>query len=716
MRVDSSAATVLHLRWLFWGTLAAAAALLVGSLRADTIFYVAPSGSDAWSGRLAAPNAQRTDGPLASIAGARDAIRKLKAGQGELHEPVRVQIRGGTYRLAEPLTLGPQDSGTAPCPVIYEAYPGERPVLSGGQEVSGWQSHREKIQAARLPDVPAGKWYFRSLFAGGRRQTRARFPNVDPSDPYRRGFLYVARDPRGFGYAVGSIHNPGGQGSAREFHYAPGSFKPSWARAPEAEIHIFQSGNCRAFKEIVSIAKVDEPTCSVALRGKECGSVLQPGDRYFVENVPEELDSPGEWYLDRQTGELFYWPPSAAGQVAVVAPRLGRIVQVLGEGPQGKPVRQVRLSGLTFQETDYTPDDGCAGYGMGNDGVVYLKGAEGCAVGDCTFRQIGKYAICLSGGAGNSLVGNDVYDTAEGGVLLLQSARNIVRDNHVHHLGAVYKHVGGVVLEGPGTDDNVVDHNLVHDSSRYGISLKNAGGRNRIECNRILNTNLETYDSGGIEVTQGDKAFISHSLIRGNVVGDTIGYSADGPKPVFLSWGIYLDSYAGGYTVTHNVVYRSAHGGIMLQGGKQNRVENNVFVGGKFNQMHITNFDDNARDLVLERNIFSYADPDAALLTAGRLSSGVLRAEGNLYFHAGGKELAFRGGISSFADWQRRGFDKNALVADPRFVDPKHDDYGLRPDSPARKLGFEPIETHKAGLLHPRCRCEIRPAGPDFGL
>ena len=72
------------------------------------------------------------------------------------------------------------------------------------------------------------------------------------------------------------------------------------------------------------------------------------------------------------------------------------------------------------------------------------------------------------------------------------------------------------------------------------------------------------------------------------MVADTIGYSADGPKSVFLSWSIYLDSFAGGYTVTNNVCYRAANGGLMLQGGKDNRVENNIFVDGKFNQMHST--------------------------------------------------------------------------------------------------------------------------------
>ena len=88
------------------------------------------------------------------------------------------------------------------------------------------------------------------------------------------------------------------------FRYTAGIFKPSWATAPQAEIHIWPTGCCRAIKEIVSIAGVDEATQTVNLQGKECVGSLGLGDRYFVENVFEELDSPGEWYLNRQTGEV----------------------------------------------------------------------------------------------------------------------------------------------------------------------------------------------------------------------------------------------------------------------------------------------------------------------------------------------------------------------------------------------------------------------------
>src|SRR5690606_10866922 len=124
------------------------------------IFHVAPDGNDGWSGRLAAANAGRTDGPLASLVGARDAIRRLGAGEAGKGAPVVVRVRGGTYRMAAPLVLEPQDSGSAEAPVIYEAAPGERPVFSGGRTITGFKQ-AGPLWEVELPDVKAGKWHFR---------------------------------------------------------------------------------------------------------------------------------------------------------------------------------------------------------------------------------------------------------------------------------------------------------------------------------------------------------------------------------------------------------------------------------------------------------------------------------------------------------------------------------------------------------------------------
>lgn len=805
------------------------------SAAADLRLYVAPGGDDAWSGTLPQANDAGTDGPFATLSRARDAVRELRQ-SGKADGPVTVLLRGGEYFIAEPLVFTPEDSGTPAAPVTYAAYPGETPQIIGGRKLTGFTKADDGSLTLDLPEVAAGDWTFRRLYAGDRGQIRARFPNFDPTDPYRKGFLYATGSIGGFGYTVGNIHNvgdwmdyeitvpaegeyhlwtfygalnepfgttdmagrtamtfdggasvplgdlpdtggwsatrwshsatvtlpagaqkmrwtnlkggginldvfaltddpnwtpvgdsfppvaegrhlivvqtedfvafqgkqlsKGGTGGSEDaFHYGPAEFKPEWLAAPDAEIHIFQSGSCRAYKEIVTIEAIDEATRTVTVGGPEITAGLREGDRYFVENVPGEMDAPGEWYLDREAGRLHWIPDAeyAPGQ-EVVAPVLGRVVDFQGEAD--RPVANIRLSGLTFRCTDYAPGDGCIGYQMGSDGVVYLGNATNCSVERCVFRNIGKYGVCAKGGAGHVIRGNEIGHSAEGGVLLLDSASNTVSDNHIYDCGLVYKHIGGVVLQGAGTSDNLIAHNHIHDMSRYGITIKTGGLRNVIEYNRVERTNTETFDTGGIEVTQQDRNLRAGSVIRNNIVLDTYGYSSSYETPVYMSWGIYLDSFAGGYTVTNNITARNSHGGIMYQGGKDNKVHNNIFVDSDAYQVFVTNFMQNGEGLTFERNVVAYSDPKAVLIYAGQLEPETMRFGNNLYFLSGGGEmkvLSRKPAAATFTAWQGAGYDEGSLVADPLFVDAAKDDYTLRPGSPAFGLGFEAIDTSRVG-------------------
>jgi parallel beta-helix repeat protein len=805
---------------------------LVRGAEAPT-FHVSPDGRDTWSGTLAAPNPERTDGPFASLAGALQGIRKTRP-QGEMTQWTTVFVQAGTYCLSETLRIEPRDGRLA-----FAASGKEKPEIVGGRLVTGLKPGPDGVWSVALPEVKAGSWSFRSLFVDGRRMPRARYPNLDPTDPYRKGFAYVGRDVNAFGIAVGCIHNVGdwmdyrievpaagryafwvyygalnqphgnttmdgrtavsvdggektlltdlpdtgswaigrwgrsavltltpgehtlrwenlkggglnleafalsddegwqpqedtlpgpapgrhviliqaenfsashgpqlqvggtGKGARDRFPFAPGDLKPEWAQAPEAEIHIFQTGNCRAFKEICWIAGISAEDRHVTLKGPECTSSLHTGDRYFVENIRQLLDAPGEWYLDRQGGVLYLLPPPEFSEASeVMAPTIERIV----EAPEG--AYGVAFRGLAFRGGDWDFDDGCVGYGMGTNGVLYLKNARKCEVRDCTFSNLGKDAVCFEGGEANVLAGNDISDTAEGGINLNGTRATEVSGNHIHHLGRVYKHNGGITLQN-GASNNHVAGNVIHDVPRYGITMKSAGHDNLIEHNRVLNTNLETYDTGAIEVTQQDRDERSGTTIAGNVVGDTIGYSSTGDKATFLSWGIYLDSFAGGYTVTGNLVYRNYHGGIMFQGGKDNRVRNNIFVDGYTGQGHISNFANNQTGCVLERNLFVFSNPQAYLFAAPALTREVITVDRNLYFCPGIADYVTGWNRRPFAEWQAAGFDAASVRADPLFADPARDDYRLRPDSPALALGFEPLALGQV----PSCGCRIETLG-----
>ncbi|MCX7600174.1 MAG: hypothetical protein N2512_15100, partial [Armatimonadetes bacterium] len=133
-------------------------------------FYVAPNGNDDWSGRLAEPSRDGTDGPFESLARAQEAVRELRRREPDRKTPVRVLIRGGVYYLPETLTFTPADSGTAESPTIYAAYPREVPVLSGGTRLTGWRQTPDGRWQVHLPEVERGEWDFCQLWVNGERR------------------------------------------------------------------------------------------------------------------------------------------------------------------------------------------------------------------------------------------------------------------------------------------------------------------------------------------------------------------------------------------------------------------------------------------------------------------------------------------------------------------------------------------------------------------
>ena len=174
--------------------------------------FVSTSGNDAWSGRLAAENAAATDGPLATISAAQRAVRRIRQAEPDRNRPIVVAIRGGTYRLAEPIAFSADDSGTRQAPVVYQACAGERPIFSGGQEITGWQVDEQGRWNVDLAGVKEGGWSFTQLFVNDQRRFRPRLP--------QKGYYKIARklDPSArsgkkghdrFGFNPGEIRRTG---------------------------------------------------------------------------------------------------------------------------------------------------------------------------------------------------------------------------------------------------------------------------------------------------------------------------------------------------------------------------------------------------------------------------------------------------------------------------------------------------------------------------
>ena len=193
-----------------WLALALLLTGCTGGLDAGRRIHVAADGSDQWSGRLKRPSLDRTDGPLASLKAAQQAVRKLRQERPE--EPIQVVVHTGTYRLAEPLVFAAEDSGTPAAPVTYRAE--GRVVLSGGEVVDGWKRESEGLWSAELSEAARGRPPFKLLRVGDRWAVRARHPNRDAQDPIKGGWLFAdfhgeAWERGRFDRAVSDVHNAG---------------------------------------------------------------------------------------------------------------------------------------------------------------------------------------------------------------------------------------------------------------------------------------------------------------------------------------------------------------------------------------------------------------------------------------------------------------------------------------------------------------------------
>lgn len=717
-------------------------------------FFVATDGNDSWSGTRPEPNAEGTDGPFATLDRARLAVRELKASE-DRKEPVTMMVRGGKYFLEETLVLTAEDSGTPECPVIYTAYPGEQPILSGGRIITGWQPYKDEIVCCALPEVRAGKWHFRQLFFNGERQIRARWPNYDPDDSLYTGWAFV----------VSAI--PEDAECPVAFRYEPGTFPRRWAKPTQAEVFVIPGFGW--LNDIIPIKEIDEESCTITLtRAAQPEEIKAPialraGNRFYVENVLEELDQPGEWCLDSESGTLYFWPPGDLGSGEVVAPATERLVELCGTADQ--PVSHVKIAGFTFAHTLSLFPPAAPQYKSPNSGrTVYLEQAEDCTIQDNLFDQVGGDAIGLQDyNARNRIVGNEIAYPGGYGIFLAsfnsgycklhpksgdspgppawhehledreavvkawpKTIENVISRNHIHHCGIIEKHGAGIAFFGISSVDNVISHNLIHHTARFGIGLMSGFGRVIIEYNELHHLSLETADTGGIcsnrwYVHEEDEELAKGNIIRYNIVRDVIGAAAsegkwepEGPRAgggristPYYGWAIYFDNGPMDVTVYGNILVRNTLGGLMISHYGRNVVfENNIIVDSEHNQVYVLVGGEMSGNR-FGRNIFYYTNPNAALFRFTKWDERVMAdSDHNLFFHAGDQPLAVLGlpDEETFAKWRELGYDAHSVMADPKFVDPEHDDYRLQPESPALKLGFQPLDISQIGIRRGCCK------------
>jgi hypothetical protein len=703
--------------------------------KSGATIFVALQGNDAWSGTLAKPNAAKTNGPLATLQAARDRIRAMKANGPLPAGGVSVVLGGGTYFLPKTFKLDRADSGTAEAPTVYCAAKGQKVRIVGGRPIAGFTPYRGSILKANVATQGFKGGYFRQLFFDGRRQHLARYPNFDPQNPYGGGWAYVDGRP------IAMSQNVPGE-SRRMLQYKKTDAR-QWSHPQEGEVFVFPRFNW--WNNIVSIATIDHDKRMLTLR-HDASYPIRPGDRYYVQNLLEELDAPGEWYLDRRTQTLYFWPPAPMKGKTVYAPTMRTLIEI------GQGVSHLTIRGLALECCEGT--------------AVLLKGTEDCLIAGNTISNVGDYSgsgVSVVDGKRNGVVGNDIYEVGHSAIMLtggdrvtLTSAENYADNNYIHHTGVFYKQGVGVWLEGVG---NRATHNLIHDCPRFGIFF--AGNNLRIEYNHIRHANLETADTGAVYTGGRDWISSRGTCIRYNYFHDILGYGQENGHWVspHYAWGIYLDDNAGGVDIIGNIVARTIRGLIHLHNGRDNLIENNILIDATLQQYECNGWHENSRpwkdhlptmirgyqsvagqpawqnmrhmelepskapladglimaNNVLRRNIFYYHDPKAKLFQLANFPLDHNQSDYNLAYHFGQPlEIHWQAGKSAKTPysvprerdapidhwprwWQAQGLDRHSLVGDPLFVNADKGDYRLRAESPALKLGFRPIPVEKIG-------------------
>ena len=664
-------------------------------------FHVQTSGSDANDGSAARP--------FRSAARAVAALRELRKTAPQ--EPVEIVFGKGFHELGETVTLTAADT-TAP--VVFEGAGKGKTTLSGARRLTGWRTGADgRSWTVRLPEVASGDWRIEQLYVNGRRVLR---PTL----------------PRG-GYFSPAGNAPGCEKARPDrFTAAAGDLDASWSDLTnEVEFVALHGWSISRLR----VKSYDPSTREVVLAGGRNGYLrsFDVKSAYRLENVKAAYgEAPGEWYCDRATGLLSYFPlPGEDAQTAeVCAPRLATLFALTGK--PGARVRNVTFRGLTFaHQAEVLPSKGTTYHQVSTEagGAIRCAYAEDVLVSRCDVRHTGGWAVKFEAACARCAVEDcTLFDLGAGGVQIG------VTDGHarlrkyplwthgcrverclISGYGRVEAGATGIGIVYAG--DNLVRRNTIRDGYYSGVSVgygwsygNDAAGGNVIEGNHIYEIGqFVLSDMAGI-YTLGEQR---GTVLRGNLIHDVT-------QARYGAHGIYFDDSSSYITVSNNVITRCTEGGVKIGGlTKHLLVANNIFLFGRSYMMWPCADKERAASNRVERNIFQW-DEGCGRIFGCAPSTFRLSFASNVWWQAAWPErIWFRkpGGTNVFdlvdepsppARWKTwRKLAKPSpdaaawfasapgdTIEDPRLYAPYAGREHLRPmpDSPAVARGFVPFE------------------------
>ena len=505
--------------------------------------YVAPAGDDKQSGSRASP--------LRTLEAARDRLRQLKKSLPQA-TGMTVWLAGGIYHRQQSFELTAEDSGTATAPVVYRAVEGTRARLTGGSLITHsslvavtdpdtlarLNPHiRDKVRQLDLKSV--GDTHYEKgfleggleLFCGDQRMPQARWPNS--------------------GWARAIRRTPD---DTQHFHFDCDDSPPGqWKQPGEVLLHGYWQADYRAI--IVNASQILPDDREIHL-SRPLGDGHTSARRFYAFNAIEEIDRPGEWYLDRRRGMLYVFPTHQfAEKPLIVSTLLQPLVTT-------RNTSYVTFRGLTFEAV--------------RGQAVYILGGTSNHLMACTIRNTGSDAVWLHGGTNHRVVGCDIHNFGARGIRVMGGDRAMLRssgielvNNHIHDIAVLGRSERpAITLQGVG---HRVAHNLIHDGPHYAIRYE--GNDHVIELNEIHHMDLETSDAG-VLYSGYDWTF------RGNMVRHNFIHHIPSDIPHLTgayTRVVYLDDGVCSTDTIGNVFYKT-HQTIWIGGGRDNRIENNIFI------------------------------------------------------------------------------------------------------------------------------------------
>ncbi len=671
-----------------------------------TDIHVATTGDDAHPGTEARP--------FLTLARARAALRDLPRDE---RAGSTIWLAAGDYPLSKTFELMSRDSGTATAPVTLRAAPGQRVRLLGGMAVTGFEPVRDSSVLDRLdpaardhvlqldlaalglrkPTRMRSRGFGRQitpahveLFYDGEPMTLARWPNAEEPEPFVRiaGFPAGTGRDDGHGTELGQLE--------AGFHYE-GDRPSRWAPSDDVWVHGYWAYDWANSYE--RIAAIDPDQRHIRTHAPHGLYGIRPGQRIYYLNILEELDTPGEFYVDRDRNMLYFWPPGPVDDAEVMLSLLEKPLLSL------RSARHVVIRDLTLTAT--------------RGHAVTITGGAGCLVAGCTISNTGNYGVWIDGGTDHGVQSCDIRHNGDGGVSLsggdrktLEPCRHYVHNCHFHHQARWSRcYVPAVIMSGVGSR---VSNNHIHDHPHCPILF--TGNEHLIEYNDIHDVCRETGDVGGI-YTGRDWTY-RDNVIRFNYLHDIHGPGMLG------SIAVYLDDCVSGITVFGNI-FRNTQLAAFIGGGRDCTIENNLFIdtqpavqidgrglSPREVWQNMVNQTMKERLLAMDHHHPPYSTRYPQLMEIDRwlaVGKGV-PPEGNRVLRN-----IFISGEWLKIHWEARtelvDVRANWLDGDPGFVDPDQPErahFALRADAPVlRHIGFQHLPTERIGLCVDEYRNEV---------